>query len=93
MNEPTILYSRSLPGGGYVAVEADALADGRGLRGWVAVERRTDPVRRLGHVPPVIAEAEGPTAQRLLQALREIAADNVSVAQGLRRLEARKDGA
>lgn len=92
MNEPTILYSRTLPGGGYVAVEADAADDGRVLRGWIAVERRTDPVRRIGHVPPVIAQAEGPNVQRMIQTLRQIAADNVSVAQGLRRWQSRHEG-
>ena len=91
MAEPTVLYSRTLPGGGYVAVESGTETEGT-HRGWIAVERRTDPVRRMGHTPPVIAEIVEMSPQRILQALYEIAADNVAVAKGLLRWESRRKG-
>ena len=45
--------------------------------------RRTDPHRRDGHEPPVIAEASGPTEAIVLEALYETAASNVEVARRL----------
>ncbi len=80
-----IHYSRELPGGGYVHVEEDPPAPGEPHRAHVAVERRTDPSRRDGHVPPVIASAEGASAQHVLRQLMEIAADNVELAKALLR--------
>jgi hypothetical protein len=88
MNKPTILYSRDLPGGGYVMVEADTPAETRVHRAHVTVERRADPARRDGHLPPVIAEAEGESYSRVLQQLYAIASDNVSIARHLLRWQA-----
>ena len=87
MPDPTVLFSRVLPGGGFVAVETETV-DGGEQRAWVAVERRTDPVRRIGHVPPVIASVAGNTISTTLQSLYGIATDNVAVARGLIRWEA-----
>jgi hypothetical protein len=58
----------------------------------LAVERRADPTRRLGHLPPVIAEADGDDPKQLLETLYPIAADNVSVAQHILRWQARNRG-
>ena len=95
MKDPTLLYTRELPGGGYVAIEADATEKGAdpattGVHGRVSVERRGDPKRRDGHAPPVIAEANGSTASDVLRKLYEIARDNVTVARGLIQWQARR---
>lgn len=81
-----ILYSRELPGGGFVAI--DALTDGRSqhLRLWV--ERRGDPLRRSGHLPPIIAEAAAADADQALAELQPIAADNLALALAIRRWQA-----
>ena len=71
-----VTYSRALPGGGLVFVEAEP----DGARLWV--ERRTDPHRRVGHTPPVLAYAPDPDE------LVEIAADNVAVARAIQRWQA-----
>jgi hypothetical protein len=71
-----VAYSRPLPGGGHVIVELEP----DGARLWV--ERRTDPHRRVGHPPPVLALA--PEADALV----EIAADNVAVARAIQRWQA-----
>lgn len=89
MNQPAALYSRELPGGGYVIIEAIPSDDGR-YRAQLMVERRTDPVRRDGHARPVIATAEGPTASDVYNDLVKIAADNVAVAQCILRWQARQ---
>jgi hypothetical protein len=88
MNNPVQLYSRELPGGGYVVIEALA-PDGAIHRAQLAVERRTDPLRRDGHERPIIATAEGPTAEIVYNDLYRIATDNVAVAQCILRWQAR----
>lgn len=78
------LYVRDLPGGGFVAI--DLLADsapGSPAKARIAVERRTNPDRRQGHTPPVIAEAQGETRNEVFGDLYRIACDNVAVARGL----------
>jgi hypothetical protein len=88
MNQPAPLYSRELPGGGYVVIEA--LPPEGGLhRAQLAVERRTDPMRRDGHERPIIATAEGASAEVVYNDLFRIAADNVAVAQCILRWQAR----
>jgi len=90
-NEPKLVYQRELPGGGYVHVqEEDGLRDTDTHRAHVTVERRTDPTRRDGHVPPIIASAEGKGSQAVFGELLEIAKDNVAIAKALLRL--REDG-
>jgi hypothetical protein len=85
-----VLYTRELPGGGYVVIEAapedGASAEGPPpVRGVLWVERRADPARRSGHRPPVVVEATGPSRDLVLDALRPSASDNVEVARAIRR--------
>lgn len=89
-NEPRILYQRELPGGGYVNVEEESLQNTDTHRAHVTVERRTDPTRRDGHEPPVIARAEGRSTNGVFGELLRIAQDNVAIAKALLRL--RSDG-
>lgn len=84
------LYRRILPGGGYVNVDLEAPSESGVHRAYVAVERRSDPVRRDGHTPPIVAKAEGGTRQSVFTQLLAIAADNVAVARALLRF--RSDG-
>lgn len=89
--EPKVVYERELPGGGYVHVQAEeSLRDTDTHRAHVMVERRTDPTRRDGHVPPIIASAEGTGSQAVFAELLKIAKDNVAIAKALLRL--RGDG-
>lgn len=76
------LYSRDLPGGGYVTIEVVPHSAST-FRAQVCVERRSDPRRRVGHQPPVIAELTGATQASVFKALYEIASDNVAIARGL----------
>ena len=79
------LYRRTLPGGGFVNVEVEPTSASGVHRAVVAVERRSDPVRRDGHSPPVVASAEGGSRQSVFAQLLAIAADNVAVARALLR--------
>ena len=81
-----ILYTRELPGGGFVAI--DSLTDSRGHHARLWVERRSDPARRFGHLPPIIAECQAPNADAALDKLRPIAADNLTLAHEIRRWQA-----
>lgn len=85
-HDPKILYQRELPGGGYVHVEEVSLDNTETHRAHVTVERRTDPTRRDGHEPPVIARAEGRSGQGVFGELLRIAQDNVAIAKALLRL-------
>lgn len=92
----TPIYTRALPGGGYVAVESHSDGDASYVV-QLAVERRADPQRRLGHPPPVVAEVAGEAVAEEIIAeaatpLVEIAADNVAVAQAIQRWRARRNG-
>lgn len=66
-------------------VDLDSPSTSGTHRAYVAVERRTDPARRDGHTPPVVASAEGGTRQSVFAQLLAIAADNVAVARALLR--------
>jgi hypothetical protein len=90
------LYSRDLPGGGRVTIEAhDAYSEDppgtSRCRARVVVERRRDPQRREGHAPPVILEADAPTRARAYDELVVIASDNVAVARGLIQWQSRRE--
>lgn len=83
-----LLYSRELPSGGFVVIEADN--DEGGLHhAFLAVERRADVSRRAGHEPPVIAEARGTSRTIVFKELYAIARDNVAIARALLRWQAR----
>jgi hypothetical protein len=82
MPERKLLFSRTLPGGGVVTIEAEPQE--AACRAVLTVERRTDSTRRDGHVAPVIAEAVGPTEAAAFEQLYPIATNNVRVAQHLR---------
>lgn len=77
------LYTRQLPGGGYVAIEAARSDSAVNLR--LYVERRVDPKRRTGHQPPIVAEVSGIDRERAIRQLVRIAENNVEVARALRR--------
>ena len=61
------------------------LAHGRAQQARLWVERRADLTRRTGHHPPVILALEAPDVDVAVSELRSIAADNVTLAQALRR--------
>ena len=79
-----LLYQRELPGGGYVAIDALSRGEGRWhARLWV--ERRPDPARRSGHPPPIVLETDDTDLEAAVARLVAVAADNVALAQALRR--------
>jgi hypothetical protein len=88
MSNPKLLYRRELPGGGFVDVREDEELAGDTHRAHVAVERRTDPARREGHRPPIVATAEGDSMVGIFRQLLEIASDNVAIARALLRWQA-----
>jgi hypothetical protein len=88
-DDPVLLYSRGLPGGGIVTIEALS-GETPEVTARVSVERRIDPQRRDGHEPPVIAEAQAPTQSTAFKELYQIASDNVAVARGLIQWQARR---
>ena len=96
MSTRAVLYRRDLPGGGYVALDARQIdptgadqpdaAAAHEVR--LLVERRGELARRAGHAPLVVAEerAEGEAAyEQTVAELQAIAADNVALAQYIRR--------
>ena len=83
MQSPPLLYTRDLPGGGFVAIDAHPADAGHNVRLWV--ERRGDPSRRMGHLPPVIVERAASDVDSALAELRPIASDNLALAQAIRR--------
>jgi hypothetical protein len=82
-----LLYSRELPSGGFVMIEADAEAGVH--HAFLAVERRSDPSRRAGHEPPVIAEARGTSRATVFRELYAIARDNTAISRALLRRQGR----
>jgi hypothetical protein len=83
-----LLYSRELPSGGFVMIEADDTAGGL-HHASLAVERRSDPSRRAGHEPPVIAEARGTSRATVFKELYAIARDNIAISHALLRWQGR----
>jgi hypothetical protein len=77
------LYTRTLPGGGYVAIEATRHDTEYRLS--LYVERRVDPQRRSGHAPPVVAEVSDADHEEAVRQLVRIAENNVEVARALQR--------
>src|SRR4051812_39194664 len=83
----TALYRRTMPGGGYVEVEVDAVgepADGHGRRrGRVILERRAERGRRDGHQAPIVAELIGEDVDALMAELFRLVRDNAALARSL----------
>jgi len=79
------IYRRELPGGGYVAISVQREREFSRTR--VCVERRAREARRAGHVPVVIAEAEGDDRSPGFADLYRIAADNAAIARALLEIE------
>jgi len=75
------VYRRELPGGGYVAI--DVRRERELARTCVSVERRGEYERRDGHLPVVIAEADGDERSPGFTELYRIAADNAAIARAL----------
>ena len=84
-----ILYARPLSDGGFVAIGARQ-PTGAAYHACVYVERRTDPARRQGHAPPVVAEYQGPTRLSVMTELYGLAADDELLARGVARWMERK---
>ena len=72
-----------------MAIESSSEADAAEVRASLLVERRADPIRRVGHAPPIVAEAIDADPQRALAALVQIATNNVEVARYLKRWQSR----
>lgn len=82
------VFTRDLPGGGYVAIEIDSrrsLLHPRRLTGHVIVERRAD-VRRDGHAAPRVAVASGNTVEDVMQQLLPVAESNAAIGAALLRM-------
>jgi len=82
------LFERSLPGGGFVAIEVRPVTSiwrKPVFRGRVVVERRADS-RGGGHEPPVIATASGPSLEDVVQQLLPAAQCNSTIGGALLRL-------
>ena len=91
MSGRDILYTRELPGGGYVVIDdqVEPEAEGEDARhhARLLVERRADPSRRTSQ-PPVIAESAAADPTAALEPLRRIAIDNVALAHAIRQWQA-----
>ena len=89
MSSRAVLYSRELPGGGYVVIEDLVEDSGASHHARLIVERRADPARRTTQ-PPVIAESEASDPATALAPLQRIAGDNVALAHAIRQWQARR---
>ena len=77
------VYYRTLPGGGFVAIEVTqsrSLLGRSKYDGELVVERRADQRRRIGHDAPVIARTQAPSIARIFHELFPVAESNVTVA-------------
>jgi hypothetical protein len=79
------VYRRELPGGGYVAISVERAREFSRTR--VCDERRARHARRAGHLPVVIAEADGDDRSPAFGELYRIAADNAAIARALLEIE------
>jgi len=87
MSTRDILYTRELPGGGYVVIDDLVEGTGKTHHARLLVERRADPTRRTSQ-PPVIAESDAPDPAAALEPLQRIATDNVALAHAIRQWQA-----
>jgi hypothetical protein len=79
------IYERTLPGGGFVAIEVMPVRNVLGrqrYRGNVVVERRGERERRKGHPAPSVAQASAATVATILHELFPVAHSNVTLASG-----------
>ena len=85
------LYTRPMPGGGYVRIELvvserDAVANER-RRGRVVIEQRT--LARVGEaIPLIVEELEGDDENEVVEQLFRIARDNAAIARRVLRRRA-----
>ena len=63
---------------------------GGDFAGRLALERRTDPARRVGAEPPIVAEVRGGSREEVLRLLRDIAESDAEIARRLERWTARR---
>ena len=75
------VYTRELPGGGYVAIEVKREPQTPRIR--LSVERRAKAERRDGHDPIVIAETDGDERSPGFGELYQLAVDNAAIARRL----------
>jgi hypothetical protein len=75
------LYSRPMPGGGYVRVEVVREPSAEHLRGRVVIERRTPTPATPEEEPLVVEEVEGGDPNVVVDQLFRIACDNVAIAR------------
>ena len=86
------VYTRTMPGGGYVRVEllvsdrGDVRAERR--RGRVVIEPRESAPRRADDVPLVVEEVEGDSEDAVVSELFRIARDNAAIARRVLRSRA-----
>lgn len=86
--EPERVYLRTLPGGGYVAIDVSyvrRLLRRRLYRGVVVVERRSDGDRHRTFTPLVIAHATGRTIDSVVHQLLPAAECNPAIGAALLR--------
>jgi hypothetical protein len=83
--QETAFYRRELPGGGYVAIEVERERELARTR--VSVERHAADDRRDGHMPVVIAEADGDYRSPEFAVLFRLAGDNAAIARVLLQIE------
>lgn len=79
------IYERTLPGGGFVAIEVTPVRNVLGVRkyqGDVVIERRGERERRKGHRAPSVAHARAATVATILHDLFPVAHSNVILASG-----------
>lgn len=82
---PHELYRRSLPGGGYVAIEvvpSRTLLGQRTYHGDVVVERRAARDRRAGHDAPIVARTDAADLDTVFHELFPVAHSNTAIASG-----------
>lgn len=91
------LYTRPMPGGGYVRVELEAEDGGADLsperrRGRVVIEPRDATARRDDAASLVVEEVEGEDEGKIVAELFRIARDNAAIARRVlrRRMGARR---
>lgn len=77
------IYERALPGGGFVAIDAEhrrSLLRQRRYRATVVLERRGAGDRRAGHAPPVLAAAMGASVATVFDQLFPLTQSNTELA-------------